>query len=103
MGGDFVGRITSCLTDWTGQHWHFQIVRDQGGETLAEIETRREQSKLAEAREHPKIKGVFEHFPDARLVKVTDRSEDDAGWMGAGEADPGGDAVPGPGTEEEDR
>jgi DNA polymerase-3 subunit gamma/tau len=74
------------LKAWTGEQWIVAVTDGEGEETIAEKRREREREQVArkdeeieELKQHPSVRAVFEHFPDARIVDVRDitQSEND--------------------------
>jgi len=67
------------LKEWTGEQWIVAVSEGEaeGEETIAEKRAIREreqearkQREIDELKEHPSVRAVFEHFPDARITDV---------------------------------
>ncbi len=68
---DFVTQVASCLTKWTGQSWSVGQSDELGSASLHEIETARKEKQMQDASVHPLVSSVFDQFPGAKLVGVT--------------------------------
>jgi DNA polymerase-3 subunit gamma/tau len=71
------------LKSWTGEQWMVAVTEGEGEETIAEKRREREREEAArkrdeieELKQHPSIKAVFEHFPDAEITDVRDITPD---------------------------
>ena len=62
--------LARCLTEWTGSKWQVEVRAQGGGMTLLEAEQAAQAALVAEARAHPIVAALTEHYPDADL-KVT--------------------------------
>jgi len=71
--------LSTKLKDWTGEQWIVAVTdgEGEGEETIAEKRREREreeearkQREIEEMKQHPSLKAVFEHFPDARITDV---------------------------------
>jgi DNA polymerase-3 subunit gamma/tau len=67
------------LKAWTGEQWIVAVTDGEGEETIAEKRRERELEQAArkdeeieELKQHPSVRAVFEHFPDARIADVRD-------------------------------
>jgi DNA polymerase-3 subunit gamma/tau len=67
------------LKAWTGEEWTVAVADGEGEETIAEKRREREREEAArrleeieELKQHPSLKAVFEHFPDAKITDVRD-------------------------------
>ena len=79
------------LKAWTGRVWIVAVSDEQGADPLGAQRRAREASEIERIREHPQVKEVLEHFPDARIAAVRPVAEashtgsaDRAGARGAG-------------------
>ncbi len=67
------------LKAWTGEQWIVAVTDGEGEETIAEKSREHEREQVArkkeeieELKQHPSVRAVFEHFPDARIIDVRD-------------------------------
>jgi DNA polymerase-3 subunit gamma/tau len=67
---DLTQDLMRKLKAWTGRVWIVAVSDEPGSEPLGA--QRREQAvrEIAQIREHPKVKEVLQHFPDARIAAV---------------------------------
>lgn len=68
---DFTGRIAQKLQEWTGAPWLIGISTKTGEKTLAQRDGERADQRLQAAAADPMVQAVMEHFPGARILKVT--------------------------------
>jgi len=68
---DFTGRIAQKLQQWTGVPWLISIANEGGAESLAIQAASAQDARLQAAMADPMVQAVMEHFPGARIVKVT--------------------------------
>jgi DNA polymerase-3 subunit gamma/tau len=69
---DFTGKIAQKLQQWTGAAWLIGIANAGGEATLAEQAAERQDARLRTVQADPMVRAVMEHFPGARIVKVTE-------------------------------
>jgi DNA polymerase-3 subunit gamma/tau len=62
--------LARCLKAWTGTDWTVEVRGDGGGMTMLEAEQAAQAALEADARTHPIVAALTEHYPDAEL-KVT--------------------------------
>lgn len=62
--------LTSRLRSWTGRNWLVSLSKEEGGPTLAELESARRESALLDARSDPAVAAILERFPGARIIDV---------------------------------
>jgi DNA polymerase-3 subunit gamma/tau len=65
-----VGDLGKKLQDWTGRRWVVTVSREQGGQTLSEIESERRDSALIDARADPVVASIMSRFPGARIIDI---------------------------------
>jgi len=58
------------LKAWTGRVWIVAVSAEEGAEPLGAQRRAREASEIERIREHPHVKQVLQHFPDARIAAV---------------------------------
>ena len=62
--------LSARLQKWTGRRWVVSLSREPGGPTLAEEESGRRETALADARADPTVAAILERFPGARILDV---------------------------------
>ncbi len=72
---NFIGRISQCLMDWTGERWMVTVSEREGEATLAEIDKAIEKKRHDRAAAHPLMQAVMLKFPDAKLVILKKKPE----------------------------
>ncbi|WP_309083543.1 DNA polymerase III subunit gamma/tau [Chelativorans sp.] len=65
-----LGDLTSRLQKWTGRRWIVSLSNEPGGRTLAEEESGRRETALADARADPTVAAILQQFPGARILDV---------------------------------
>jgi DNA polymerase-3 subunit gamma/tau len=58
------------LKAWTGRVWIVAVSAEEGAEPLGAQRRAREASEIERIRQHPDVKQVLQHFPDARIAAV---------------------------------
>ena len=61
------------LRAWTGRVWIVAVSDEKGAEPLGQQRRAREASEIESIREHPQVREVLQHFPDARIAAVRPR------------------------------
>ncbi|MFU0506874.1 DNA polymerase III subunit gamma/tau [Pseudaminobacter sp. NGMCC 1.201702] len=58
------------LKAWTGRHWMVSLSREEGGQTLAEMETSKRETAFLDARSDPTVAEILARFPGAKIIDV---------------------------------
>ena len=58
------------LKTWTGRVWMVALSGEEGAAPLGQQRRGREAREIELIRDHPEVKEVLQHFPDARIVAV---------------------------------
>jgi DNA polymerase III subunit gamma/tau len=75
------------LRAWTGRVWIVAVSDEEGAAPLG-VQRREKQTRDIEAiRQHPAVREVFEHFPDARIASVRPVAEPASPAEGTEEAE----------------
>jgi DNA polymerase-3 subunit gamma/tau len=68
---DLTQELMKKLKMWTGRVWMVAVTEEEeGAPPLGQQRREREAREMEQIREHPKVKEVLEHFPDARIAAV---------------------------------
>jgi len=67
---DLAQRLGQRLQGWTGTRWGISVVADGGGATIAQSRDAEGEALRAEARNHPLVQAVLEHFPRASITEI---------------------------------
>jgi len=67
---DLTQELMRKLKSWTGRVWIVAISDEPGAEPLGAQRRDRDAREIARVRDHPKVKEVLQHFPDARIAAV---------------------------------
>jgi DNA polymerase-3 subunit gamma/tau len=70
---NLVGRMSDCLSQWTGQRWVISLSREAGEPTLADVRQGQKQAVLEEMKAHPVVSEILKEFPGAKIVDIRDR------------------------------
>ncbi|RWE58271.1 DNA polymerase III subunit gamma/tau [Mesorhizobium sp.] len=72
--------LTAKLRAWTGRSWLVSLSKEEGGQTLAEMESTKRESALLDARSDPTVAAILARFPGAKIidVRIPDAPEADA-------------------------
>ena len=62
--------IQNRLSKWTGMRWLVTVSREEGGQTLAEIETQKRESARMEAEADPTVAAIFAIFPRSKIIDI---------------------------------
>ncbi|MDD4616700.1 MAG: DNA polymerase III subunit gamma/tau [Alphaproteobacteria bacterium] len=76
---NFAGRVSQCLTEWTGQRWMVSLSSEEGERTLLDQDREAEAFHMERARAHPLMQAVFSAFPDAKVVSLRQKTPDETG------------------------
>jgi DNA polymerase-3 subunit gamma/tau len=67
---DLTQELMRKLKAWTGRVWIVAVSDEPGGEPLGAQRRDLAAREIERIREHPKVKEVLQHFPDARIAAV---------------------------------
>ncbi|RWK65119.1 DNA polymerase III subunit gamma/tau [Mesorhizobium sp.] len=72
--------LTAKLRAWTGRSWLVSLSKEEGGQTLAEMESTKRENALLDARSDPTVAAILARFPGAKIidVRIPDAPEADA-------------------------
>ncbi len=74
-GGTLVGRVSQCLTAWTGQRWVVSVASAKpDAPTLEEEDRAVELKRHEQAAAHPLMQAVLLAFPGAKLVALKQKT-----------------------------
>ncbi|MDX8526072.1 DNA polymerase III subunit gamma/tau [Mesorhizobium sp. MSK_1335] len=62
--------LTSKLRAWTGRNWLVSLSREEGGQTLAEMETTKRENAFSDAKSDPTVAAILARFPGAKIIDV---------------------------------
>jgi len=65
-----LGDLTTRLKSWTGRQWIVSLSREEGGQTLAEVEAAKRNDAFLDARDDPAVAAILSRFPGAKIVNV---------------------------------
>jgi DNA polymerase-3 subunit gamma/tau len=67
---DLTQELMRKLKSWTGRVWIVAVSDETGAEPLGAQRRDQAAREIEKIREHPKVKEVLQHFPDARIAAV---------------------------------
>jgi DNA polymerase-3 subunit gamma/tau len=72
--------LTAKLRVWTGRNWLVSLSKEEGGQTLAEMESTKRENAFLDAKSDPTVAAILARFPGARIidVRIPDAPEADA-------------------------
>jgi DNA polymerase-3 subunit gamma/tau len=62
--------LTSKLRAWTGRNWLVSLSKDEGGQTLAEMESTKRENAFSDAKADPTVAAILARFPGAKIIDV---------------------------------
>ncbi|MEI5680010.1 MULTISPECIES: DNA polymerase III subunit gamma/tau [unclassified Mesorhizobium] len=62
--------LTIKLKAWTGRHWMVSLSREEGGQTLSEMETEKRDNAFTDAKADPTVAAILARFPGAKIIDV---------------------------------
>jgi DNA polymerase-3 subunit gamma/tau len=68
---NFIGRISQCLMDWTGQRWMVSLSDREGEPSMAEVGRAIEKKRQDLAFAHPLMQSVMASFPGAKVTALS--------------------------------
>jgi DNA polymerase-3 subunit gamma/tau len=72
---DLTQELMRKLKAWTGRVWIVAVSDEKGAEPLGVQRREKEAREIEAIREHPAVKEVMQHFPDARIAAVRPTAE----------------------------
>ena len=65
-----LGDLKSRLETWTGRRWMVALSREEGGQTLAEVEAAKRNDAILDAKNDPAVAAILARFPGAKIIDV---------------------------------
>jgi DNA polymerase III subunit gamma/tau len=65
-----ISDLNANLQKWTGRRWVVSVLREGGGQTLAEQEASRRETAFTDARNDPTVAAILARFPGAKIIDV---------------------------------
>lgn len=62
--------LTAKLRSWTGRNWLVSLSKEEGGQTLAEMESAKREGAFVDARNDPAVAAILARFPGAKIIDV---------------------------------
>ena len=74
---NFVKELSSKLFDWTGERWIISFSQLKGDVSMREKKQKIKRSLMDEAKNSKIYKDVIKNFPDAELIDINSKEEDE--------------------------
>lgn len=65
-----LNELTAKLRAWTGRNWLVSLSKEEGGQTLAEMESTKRETAFSDARSDPAVAAILARFPGAKIIDV---------------------------------
>ncbi|WP_217575080.1 DNA polymerase III subunit gamma/tau [Mesorhizobium sp. GbtcB19] len=65
-----LNELTAKLRAWTGRNWLVSLSKEEGGQTLAEMETTKRENAFSDAKADPTVAAILARFPGAKIIDV---------------------------------
>ncbi|TPI65318.1 DNA polymerase III subunit gamma/tau [Mesorhizobium sp. B3-1-7] len=65
-----LNNLTAKLRAWTGRNWLVSLSKEEGGQTLAEMETTKRENAFSDAKSDPTVAAILARFPGAKIIDV---------------------------------
>lgn len=65
-----LNELTSKLRAWTGRNWLVSLSKEEGGQTLAEMESTKRETAFSDAKSDPTVAAILARFPGAKIIDV---------------------------------
>ncbi|MBZ9796636.1 DNA polymerase III subunit gamma/tau [Mesorhizobium sp. ES1-4] len=65
-----LNELTTKLRAWTGRNWLVSLSKEEGGQTLAEMESTKRENAFLDARSDPTVAAILARFPGAKIIDV---------------------------------
>jgi DNA polymerase-3 subunit gamma/tau len=62
--------LTAKLRAWTGRNWLVSLSKEEGGQTLAEMESAKRENAFLDAKSDPTVAAILARFPGAKIIDV---------------------------------
>jgi DNA polymerase-3 subunit gamma/tau len=62
--------LTTKLRAWTGRNWLVSLTKEEGGQTLAEMESSKRENAILDAKSDPTVAAILSRFPGAKIIDV---------------------------------
>ncbi|WP_421914623.1 DNA polymerase III subunit gamma/tau [Mesorhizobium sp.] len=62
--------LTTKLRAWTGRNWLVSLSKEEGGQTLAQIESAKRETAFLDAKSDPTVAAILARFPGAKIIDV---------------------------------
>ncbi|TRC93922.1 DNA polymerase III subunit gamma/tau [Mesorhizobium sp. WSM4303] len=65
-----LNELTAKLRAWTGRNWLVSLSKEEGGQTLAEMESTKRETAFSDAKSDPAVAAILARFPGAKIIDV---------------------------------
>ena len=65
-----LNELTTKLRAWTGRSWLVSLSKEEGGQTLAEMESTKRENAFIDAKSDPTVAAILARFPGAKIIDV---------------------------------
>ncbi|UVK55055.1 DNA polymerase III subunit gamma/tau [Mesorhizobium sp. AR02] len=65
-----LNELTTKLRAWTGRNWLVSLSKEEGGQTLAEMESTKRENAFLDAKSDPTVAAILARFPGAKIIDV---------------------------------
>jgi DNA polymerase-3 subunit gamma/tau len=65
-----LNELTAKLRAWTGRNWLVSLSKEEGGQTLAEMESTKRETAFSDAKSDPTVAAILARFPGAKIIDV---------------------------------
>ena len=76
LNKNFIKVLTEKLLKWTGERWVISLSKEEGAKTYYEKVILEKQNKINKEKKSSLSKEIEALFPDAKLINVTEESND---------------------------
>ncbi|MGO4838136.1 DNA polymerase III subunit gamma/tau, partial [Rhizobiaceae sp. 2RAB30] len=65
-----LGDLTVKLKAWTGRPWLVSLSREEGSQTIAEVETEKREIAILDAKSDPTVAAILAKFPGSKIIDI---------------------------------
>jgi DNA polymerase-3 subunit gamma/tau len=75
------GDLMKKLQKWTGDKWTVAMSREEGGATLAELQSEKREALVSDAKEDTDVAAILAKFPGAKVIDVRISVKEDTEFL----------------------